>query len=248
LARRCRFKRLKTCFAGYLVGFWGQRSGDNRHIAATPTISPPAFEAPAPPADGKLDGGLACLHPSLSTMTAYPPANSVAILVSACLLGQPVRYDGHAKRCDHPLLQRWVDEGCLLVPVCPELAGGLAVPRAPAEITRGAGGNQVLIGAAQVMDAQAQDVSAAFVAGAQQALALAQRHQVRLAILKQGSPSCGSAYIYDGSFSGQKVANMGVTTALLQQAGIQVFGEDQLAAADWALQRLRRGASSSQNG
>jgi len=180
-------------------------------------------------------------------MNTHPTATSVAILVSACLLGQPVRYDGRAKRCAHPLLQRWVDEGLRLVPVCPELAGGLGVPRAPAEIARGAGGQQVLTGAAQVLDAQAQDVSAAFVTGAQQVLALAQRHQIRLAILKQGSPSCGSAYIYDGSFSGQKVPNTGVTTALLQQAGIQVFGEDQLAAADLVLRRLQRDAPPTRN-
>lgn len=124
------------------------------------------------------------------------------------------------------------------MPVCPELAGGLTVPRPPAEITQGAGGLKVLAGAAQVMGAQAQDVSAAFVAGAHHALALAQRHHIRVAILKQGSPSCGSTYIYDGSFSGQRVANAGVTTTLLRQAGIHVFGEDQLEEADKVLRQL----------
>jgi uncharacterized protein YbbK (DUF523 family) len=160
-----------------------------------------------------------------------------AILVSACLLGQPVRYDGSDKRCNHPLLQRWLDEG-RVVPVCPEVAGGLPVPRQPAEITDGAGGLKVLAGEARVMDAQAQDVSEAFVAGARHALALAQRHHIRMAVLKQGSPSCGSVSIYDGSFSGNKVPDAGVTTALLRQAGIYVFGEDQLQQADLLLRRL----------
>lgn len=170
-------------------------------------------------------------------MTNTPPSTPTAILVSACLLGQAVRYDGTSKRCTHTLLQRWVDE-VRVVSVCPELAGGLGVPRPPAEITLGAGGLKVLAGEAQVIGAQAQDVTAAFVAGAQHTRALAQRHHIRVAVLKQGSPSCGSTYIHDGSFSGQRVPNAGVTSALLRQAGIHVFGEDQLEEADQMLRRL----------
>ena len=162
-----------------------------------------------------------------------------AILVSACLLGQPVRYDGTDKHCPDPLLLRWVAEG-RVVPVCPEVAGGLPVPRPAAEITHGAGGLKVLAGEARVVGAQAQDFSEAFVAGARHTLALAQRHHIRVAVLKQGSPSCGSASIYDGSFSGQLVSHAGVTTALLRQAGIQVFGEDQLEEAELLLRRLER--------
>lgn len=86
--------------------------------------------------------------------------------------------------------------------VCPEVAGGFAVPRPPAEITAASGGTKVLQGLAQVRIANGDEVTTAFVAGAQQALALAQAKGIRVAVLKEGSPSCGSAYTYDGSFSG----------------------------------------------
>lgn len=86
------------------------------------------------------------------------------ILVSACLLGDPVRFDGGDKRCEHEVLRRWVSEG-RVVPICPEVAGGLQVPRAPAEIVGGAGGARVLAGAARVVDVGGRDVSAYFVRG-----------------------------------------------------------------------------------
>lgn len=159
------------------------------------------------------------------------------LLVSACLLGQAVRYDGAAKRCDHALLARWLAEGRVL-PLCPELLGGLPVPRPPAEIARGAGGAAVLAGAAPVRDITGQDVSEPFLAGARRALALAQAEGVRVAVLKEGSPSCGSARIRDGSFGGLSVAGEGVTTALLREAGLQVFSEDQLAEAQACLDAL----------
>lgn len=159
------------------------------------------------------------------------------LLVSACLLGQAVRYDGAAKRCDHALLARWVAEGRVL-PLCPELLGGLPVPRPPAEIGNGAGGAAVLAGSAQVVDVTGQLVSGAFLAGARRTLALAQAEGVRVAVLKEGSPSCGSARIRDGSFGGLSVAGAGVTAALLRQAGLQVFSEDQLAEAQACLDAL----------
>jgi len=106
------------------------------------------------------------------------------------------------------------------------------VPRPAAEITQGAGGAKVLQGLAKVMDTDGRDVSAAFLAGARQALQLARQHGIRVAVLKQGSPSCGSGYIYDGTFTGVKTAGQGVTAALLESAGIKVFSEHQLAEAD----------------
>ena len=112
------------------------------------------------------------------------------VLVSACLLGELVRHDGRHKRIAHPILQRWLDER-LVVPVCPEIAGGLPVPRPAAEIERGAGGQAVLDGAARVRDVHGADVTPAFVAGAQQALALARASGARVAVLKARSPSCG---------------------------------------------------------
>jgi uncharacterized protein YbbK (DUF523 family) len=170
--------------------------------------------------------------------TSYPARRPrPAILVSACLLGEAVRYDGHDKRCDHAILQRWLAER-RIVSLCPELAGGLPVPRPAAEIADGAGGEAVLAGRARVIDVAANDISAAFVAGARQALARAMADNIRIAVLKEGSPSCGTALTYDGSFSGRQIARPGVTAALLRQAGLLVFSELQLAEADTALQRL----------
>jgi len=146
------------------------------------------------------------------------------ILVSACLLGQPVRYDGKAKTLLHPALQRWQDEGRLIV-VCPELAGGMSVPRPPAEIEECQTGGKVLKGEARVMDTSGADVTDEFVAGARIALNVAQTQGCRFALLMEGSPSCGSQTIYDGSFTGHKHAGAGVTAALLQQNGIQVFSQ-----------------------
>ncbi|MBC3414178.1 DUF523 domain-containing protein [Pseudomonas sp. SWRI51] len=154
------------------------------------------------------------------------------VLVSACLLGQPVRYDGRAS--GHPgLLQAWQAEG-RVVALCPEVAGGLPTPRPAAEIPGGQGG-QVLDGQAQVITVVGEDVSAAFLAGAQLAVALVRRHGIRVAVLKSGSPSCGNRLTYDGSFTGVKVAGEGVTTALLRREGVQVFSELELDQAQRAL-------------
>ncbi|MBD1388050.1 DUF523 domain-containing protein [Neiella sp. HB171785] len=139
------------------------------------------------------------------------------ILISSCLLGQPVRYDGAAKQLQHPILQQWFEQG-LLVSMCPEIAGGLGVPRAAAE--------QQVDG--RVITNTGADVTAAFERGARAALALAQANQCRLAVLKARSPSYGNNEVYDGSFSGRLMAGEGVTASLLRQAGIAVFNEDQL--------------------
>ncbi|MQG92331.1 DUF523 domain-containing protein [Pseudomonas sp. MN1F] len=157
------------------------------------------------------------------------------VLVSACLLGQPVRYDGRAS--GHPdLLQQWQAEGRVL-PLCPEVAGGLPTPRPPAEIPGGQGA-QVLDGGVQVLTVAGEDVTAQFLAGAQQALALVRQHGIRVAVLKAGSPSCGNHLTYDGTFSGVKVPGAGVTTALLRREGVQVFSELELEQARQALARL----------
>jgi uncharacterized protein YbbK (DUF523 family) len=163
------------------------------------------------------------------------------VLVSSCLLGDPVRYNGADKRCDHEILRRWLREG-RVVPVCPEVAGGLPVPRPPAEIAAGAGGLKVLSGAAAVVDVHGRDVSAHFVHGAQHALELARVHGIRIAVLKEGSPSCGTGYTYDGTFTGTRVSSPGVAAALLQQAGVAVFGEAQLAEAAALLGQIESAA------
>lgn len=150
------------------------------------------------------------------------------VLVSRCLLGQHVRYDGGAHG-PFGLLQRWQQEG-RVVPLCPEVAGGLPTPRAPAEIVAGQGG-QVLDGHLPVLTVEGEDVTAAFIDGAQQALALVAQHGIRMALLKARSPSCGNREAYDGSFSGTQVAGEGVTAAALRRAGVRVFSEEELVAA-----------------
>ncbi|MBY0445595.1 MAG: DUF523 domain-containing protein [Burkholderiales bacterium] len=159
------------------------------------------------------------------------------VLISACLLGRPVRYNGSAAASDHPVLAAWNTEGRLIV-VCPEVAAGLTIPRLPAEIAAEHSGRQVLLGEAQVLESNGQDVSQAFVSGAKQALAIAKAKNIQIAILKEGSPSCGSSYIYDGSFTGTKHAQAGVTAALLQDAGIRVFSELELDEAEAYLKGL----------
>ena len=157
------------------------------------------------------------------------------VLVSRCLLGHRVRYDGGASG-PYGQLARWQDEGRIIA-LCPEVAGGLPTPRAPAEIPGGQG-LDVLNGKAPVITSEGEDVTAAFMDGAQQALALVNRHGIRVAILKANSPSCGNVQTYDGSFSGVKVEGQGVTAALLAGAGVQVFSELQLDDAAQALARL----------
>lgn len=153
----------------------------------------------------------------------------IRILVSACLLGERVRYDGRDAAHPHPVLERWAREG-RLVPLCPEVAGGLGVPRPPAEIA-GEGGDQVLEGSARVLTCAGADVTGAFLRGARAALEAARAAGVRLAVLKDASPSCGTRSIHDGSFSGRTRPGRGVTAAMLDRQGIRVFGEDELDAA-----------------
>ena len=159
------------------------------------------------------------------------------ILVSACLLDQPVRYHGGGVPCESPILQRWMQEG-RTVALCPEIAGGLPVPRPPSEIAHAAGGANVLAGSAIVVEKTGNDVTREFVLGARQALATARQRGIRLAILKEGSPSCGSGYTHDGQFRGIHVPLPGVTAALLQQEGLRVFSEAQLDEAALFLQLL----------
>lgn len=143
------------------------------------------------------------------------------ILVSACLIGENVRYDG-----DNSLngkIRRLMDEGSAL-PVCPEVAGGLATPRNPAEI-QGGDGHDVLAGSARVIDTSGADVTKQFLKGAHDTLAIFKEYAPTMVVLKENSPSCGSSNIYDGTFSGRKVPGTGVSTALLEQNGIKVISE-----------------------
>ncbi len=134
------------------------------------------------------------------------------ILVSACLLGENCKYSGGNNYC-----QAVVDylKNKEYLPFCPEAAGGLPIPRPPCE-RRGQ----------QVVSKDGRDETEAFYQGAQQGLALCQKHGIKLAILKESSPSCGSSLIYDGSFGNRKIPGEGVTAALFRQHGIEVLSEE----------------------
>ncbi len=136
------------------------------------------------------------------------------IVVSACLLGAAVRYDGRTQLLDWPLLAELQRAG-RLVPFCPEVAGGLPTPRPPAECQTDG----------RILTCSGDDVTAAFRRGAQAALALCQRDEACCALLKERSPSCGSHQIYDGQFRGRTLSGEGMTAALLRQHGIPVFSE-----------------------
>ena len=152
------------------------------------------------------------------------------VLVSACLMGRRVRYDGRAKPVGDDTVARWREEGRLVVH-CPEIAGGLAVPRPPAEIEPGADAADVLAGRARILTPEGADVTDHFVSGARSALATAQYNGVVLALLKESSPSCGLHEVYDGTFSGRKVPGEGVTAHLLREHGVDVFTENEVAEA-----------------
>lgn len=138
------------------------------------------------------------------------------ILISACLVGQPVRYDaGHCLIKDD-LIATWQAEG-RLVSICPEMAGGLPAPRPPCEIREG-----------RVLDQVGEDWTKEFDAGAQQALKLVAEHQIKYALMKERSPSCGVNLIYDGTFTSRRIEGSGLTTRILKQAGVRVFSENEL--------------------
>lgn len=153
------------------------------------------------------------------------------ILISACLLGQAVRYDGQDNarkvRAWQAVLQQWHQQD-ILVPVCPEVLGGLPIPRPAAEIQNG-DGHQVIARQTDVKAITGENVTAAFIAGAERTLALAQKYQASCALLAARSPSCGKHVIYDGSFSGVLKDGMGVTVALLEQQGIRCYNPDEIA-------------------
>ena len=135
------------------------------------------------------------------------------LLISACLLGAPCKYSGGSNVLDADTLSA-LRERYRLVPVCPEVAGGLSVPREPSEWT-----------GERVVSRSGRDVTEAYRRGAAVALALCKRFSCDAALLKERSPSCGSGRIYDGSFNGTLVNGDGVAAALLQNSGVSVVGE-----------------------
>jgi len=135
------------------------------------------------------------------------------ILVSACLAGEKCAYDGESR-----LNPRVKDLECIAM--CPEVLGGRSIPRTKAEIKDGTG-KDVLEGKAKAFDENGLDVTEQFIKGAFVALEIAKKYDVKEAILKSRSPSCGVGKIYDGSFDKKVVDGDGVTTALLKKEGIE---------------------------
>lgn len=140
------------------------------------------------------------------------------ILISHCLMGEPCRYDGKSK--SSPVAEQLRNAGHRLIPVCPEVLGGLPTPRPPAECQTDG----------RVINREGEDVTAQYVSGAQQALELAQKEGCILAVLKAKSPSCGSLEIYDGTFSRVCIPGQGVTAGILIRAGIPVVDEEHVPA------------------
>lgn len=145
------------------------------------------------------------------------------ILVSSCLAGLKVRYNG--THCLDEKVAKLIEEK-KAVAVCPEVLGGLSTPREPAEII-GGDGNDVLDGKAKVVTENGKDVTEHLLRGAYATLEVAKKVGATLVVLKENSPSCGSTMVYSGEFNGQKIAGDGVTSALLKRNGFKVISEEQ---------------------
>ena len=144
-------------------------------------------------------------------------------LISVCLCGVNCKYNGLNNY--NEICEKLLASGKAIL-VCPEQLGGLPTPRIPSEII----GNSldILDGKGEVVNKEGSDVTAQFIKGAKETLNIAKKLNIKTAILKDGSPSCGVNYIYDGNFSGTKIKGMGVTAQLLKESLIDVISEDEL--------------------
>ena len=140
------------------------------------------------------------------------------VMVSACLLGENCKYNGGNNKNEKLLT---LLSGHEIIPICPEVFGGLPVPRVPAEIRDG-----------KVINRNGEDVSDAFRTGAQRTLEIAQQMKPDMIILQSRSPSCGVKEVYDGTFSGTLVPGQGVFAALAQQAGFRVADIEEVESID----------------
>ncbi len=158
------------------------------------------------------------------------------VLVSGCLLGNEVRYNGRSLSVSDAILEQWKKDG-RIISICPEVDAGMSIPREAAEIVQG-DGQGVWRGTASVVEKSGNDVTSLFVNGARLALETCRQHAIKVAVLTEGSPSCGSSTIYDGSFNKNKINGIGVTTALLREHDIAVFSQHSIPLAQEALLRL----------
>ena len=135
------------------------------------------------------------------------------ILVSRCLLGEPCRYDGQSRPV--PEIRQLEAAGHVLIPICPEVAGGLSTPRPPAERQKDG----------RVVNETGEDVTEAYRKGAELAVSLAQTYGCQAAVLKAKSPSCGNGAIYDGTFSRRLASGWGVAAERLRALGLTIVDE-----------------------
>ncbi len=163
----------------------------------------------------KYDGGTLLSHD-----LQFAGEDKKPLLISACLLGTPCRYDGQSRPLSDTVLTA-LSMRYTLIPVCPEQLGGLSVPRVPAERQQADG---------CVLRQDGYDVTAAYYQGAQETLRYAKWFGAAIALLKARSPSCGSGVIYDGHFTGTFREGDGVTAELLKQNGITVYTEETMEA------------------
>ena len=140
------------------------------------------------------------------------------ILVSACLFGMNCKYDGGNNLSEKV---RQLKDDHTLILVCPEQLGGLDTPRLPSEIQMESDQKNP-----RVIASDGEDVTEAFVRGAEITLNIAKVHECKLAIMKEHSPSCGVKQVYDGSFSGKLVDGSGMTSKMLMAHGITVISEE----------------------
>lgn len=144
-----------------------------------------------------------------------------SMIVSACLLGENCRYDGKDNKNKSTI---GFSSRYDLIPVCPEVLGGLSTPRTPCEIV--GGGHEVLEGKACVKSSEGVDYTKEYIEGAKKALAIAKENNVTMAALKSKSPSCGFGKIYNGEFCKTLVNGNGVFAELLLKEGIKIISCD----------------------
>ena len=138
----------------------------------------------------------------------------VRILISACLVGDNVKYNGGNNKS--PLIEKLLEK-YELVPFCPEVEGGLSIPRRPSEIV-----------GEQVLNDLGEDVTEQYQRGAELAYNICLFLRIKIAILKERSPSCGVHTIYDGTFAHKEIPGSGITAAYLKRKGINVYNEDEI--------------------
>lgn len=144
------------------------------------------------------------------------------ILISACLAGENVRYDGQNKK--NLELKNLVTRE-LAKTICPEILGGLSIPRDPVEIV-GGDGYDVLNGTAKIVDFNGNDMTKTYIQGAESALTICKKFDCDTVILKSDSLTCGSRTIYSGNFNGEKKKGVGIFTAMLEKNNIKVYDEN----------------------